>query len=141
MGKKSPPLLQSQKITFNSILSLGCSIHGRLETKGNYHVIGEVWGDIVELESSNAILWIDKYACVRGNISFSNVVLAGKLEGNMTVSGIVEVCSGATINGDIESERLHVDPNARINGRLSCRNGSQLDGALKNLTSNSDLGN
>jgi cytoskeletal protein CcmA (bactofilin family) len=134
MGKKSPPLLQSQKITFNSILSSGCVIHGKLETKGSYHVAGEIMGDIVELEGSNAILWIDKYAYVRGNISFSNVVLAGKLEGNMAVSGIVEVCSGATINGDIESERLYVDSNARINGRLSCRNGAELGGALKNLT-------
>jgi len=140
MVKKSPPLLQSQKITFNSILSLGCSIHGKLETKGNYHVVGEIWGDIVELESNNAILWIDKYAYVRGNIFFSNVVLAGKVEGNMVVSGIVEVCSSATISGDIESERLHVDPNARINGRLICKNSSQLEGALKNFASNSDLG-
>jgi cytoskeletal protein CcmA (bactofilin family) len=140
MSKKIPPLLQSQKITFDSILGSGCVIHGKLETKANYHVVGQVLGDIVELEGSNAILWIDKYAFVRGNISFSNVVLAGKLEGNMTVSGIVEVCSGATINGDIESERLHVDPNARINGRLSSRNGAELDGALKNLSSDTGLG-
>ena len=139
MSKKIPPLLQSQKITFDSILGSGCVIHGKLETKANYHVVGQVLGDIVELEVGNAILWIDKYAYVRGNISFSNVVLEGKLEGNMAVSGIVEVCSGATINGDIESERLHVDPNARINGRLRCRNGTQFDGALKNFTSDTDL--
>ena len=48
-------------------------------------------------------------------------------------SGTVEVCSGAIISADIESERLHVDPNARINGRLSCLNGNQLKKALGNI--------
>ncbi len=55
MNKIKPPLLQSQKFTFNSILGSGCVIHGKLETKANYHVVGQVFGDIVELESSNGI--------------------------------------------------------------------------------------
>jgi cytoskeletal protein CcmA (bactofilin family) len=48
-------------------------------------------------------------------------------------SGTVEVCSGAIISADIESERLHVEPNARINGRLSCLNGNQLKEALGHM--------
>jgi cytoskeletal protein CcmA (bactofilin family) len=88
----------------------------------------------VEFENGNGILWIDKYASVKGNITCTNIVLAGKVEGNVVASGTVEVCSGATISGDIESERLHVDPNARINGRLSSLNGDQLKQALGNMT-------
>jgi cytoskeletal protein CcmA (bactofilin family) len=133
MSKKTPPLLQSQKMTFNSILGSGCVIHGKLETRGNYQIAGQVLGDIVELENGNGILWIDKYASVKGNITCTNIVLAGKVEGNVVASGTVEVCSGATISGDIESERLHVDPNARINGRLSSLNGDQLKQALGNM--------
>ena len=133
MSKKIPPLLQSQKFTFNSILGSGCVIHGKLETRANYRVVGQVLGDIVELENDNGILWIDQSASVRGNITCSNVVIAGKVEGNVVASGIVEVCSGATISGDIESEHLHVDPNARINGRLSCSSGDQLKKALSNM--------
>ena len=131
--KKIPPLLQSQKITFTSILGSGCVVHGKLKTRGNYHVVGQVLGDIVELENGNGILWIDKYASVRGNITCSNIVIAGKVEGTVVASGTVEVCSGAIISADIESERLHVDPNARINGRLSCLNGNQLKKALGNI--------
>jgi cytoskeletal protein CcmA (bactofilin family) len=87
----------------------------------------------VELENGNGILLIDKHASVKGNITCSNLVLAGKVVGNVVASGTVEVCSGATIRGDIESERLHVDPNARINGRLSSLNGDQLKQALGNM--------
>jgi cytoskeletal protein CcmA (bactofilin family) len=90
-------------------------------------------GDIVELENDNGILWIDQSASVRGNITCSNVVIAGKVEGNVVASGIVEVCSGATISGDIESEHLHVDPNAKINGRLTCSNGDQLKKTLDKM--------
>ena len=136
MSKKITPLLQSQKIIFNSILGAGCVIHGKLETRANYHVIGQVFGDIVELENVNGILWIDQYASVRGNITCSNIVIAGKVEGNVVASGAVEVCAGATISGDIESDRLHVDSNARINGRLSCSNGDQLKKALGNMKPN-----
>ena len=133
MSKKIPHLLQSQKFTFDSILGSGCVIHGKLETTANYRVVGQVLGDIVELENENGILWIDQSASVKGNITCSNIVIAGKVEGNVVASGIVEVCSGATMSGDIESERLHVDPNARINGRLSCSSGDQLNKALGNM--------
>jgi cytoskeletal protein CcmA (bactofilin family) len=133
MSKKIPPLLQSQKITFNSILGFGCVIHGKLETRANYNVVGRVLGDIVELENGSGILWIDRHASVRGNITCTNIVIAGKVEGSVVASGTVEVCSGATISGDIESEHLHVDPNARINGRLTCSNGDQLKKALGNI--------
>jgi cytoskeletal protein CcmA (bactofilin family) len=133
MSKKISPLLQSQKITFNSILGSGCVIHGKLETRGNYQIVGQVLGDIVELENGNGIIWIDKNASVRGNITCTNIVLAGKVEGNVVASGTVEVCSGASISGDIESERLHVDPYARINGRLNSLDGDQLKKTLVNM--------
>jgi cytoskeletal protein CcmA (bactofilin family) len=133
MSKKITPLLQSQKFTFDSVLGSGCVIHGKLETRANYRVVGQVLGDIVELEKDNGILWIDQSASVRGNITCTNIVIAGKVEGNVVASGKVEVCSGATMSGDIESERLHVDPNAKINGRLTCSNGDQLKKALGNI--------
>ena len=133
MSKKLPPLLQSQKFTFDSILGSGCVIHGKLETRANYRVVGQVLGDIVELGNDNGILWIDQYASVKGNITWSNIVIAGKVEGTVVASGTVEVCSGAIISADIESERLHVDPNARINGRLSCLNGNQLKKTLGHM--------
>ena len=133
MSKKIPQLLQSQKFTFDSILGSGCVIHGKLETRANYRVVGQVLGDIVELEKDNGILWIDQSASVRGNITCTNIVIAGKVEGNVVASGTVEVCSGATMSGDIESERLHVDPNAKINGRLSCSSGDQLKKVLGNM--------
>ena len=133
MSKKIPPLLQSQKFTFDSILGSGCVIHGKLETRANYRVVGQVLGDIVELGNDNGILWIDQHASVKGNITCSNIVIAGKVEGNVVASGTVEVCSGATMSGDIESERLHVDPNAKINGRLSCSSGDQLKKVLGNM--------
>jgi cytoskeletal protein CcmA (bactofilin family) len=100
---------------------------------GNYLIIGQVMGDIVDIENKDAVLWIDKSAYVKGNVQCTNLVLVGKLEGNVVASGVVEVCSGATIIGDIQSERLHVDSNARINGRLTCLNGDNLEDVLKNM--------
>ena len=132
-SKKTTQLLQTQKIAFKSILNKGCTIHGGLEFSGNYTVMGRIVGDIVDVENKNAILWVDTSAHIKGNVQCCNLVLVGKLEGNVVATGAVEVCSGATIIGDIQSNRLHVDSNARINGRLSCLNGENLEAVLKNM--------
>ena len=108
---------------------------------GNYLIVGQVMGDIVDIENKDAVLWIDKSAFVKGNVQCNNLVLVGKLEGNVVASGAVEVCSGATIIGDIQSARLHVDSNARINGRLTCLNGDNLEDVLKNMTLDTEIKN
>jgi cytoskeletal protein CcmA (bactofilin family) len=133
-NKKNSQLMQEQKIAFKSLLDKGCVIHGKLEFSGNYSVMGQIVGDVVDVENKGAILWVDKSAYVKGNIQCSNMVLVGKLEGNVVASGMVEVCSGATIIGDIQSERLYVDSNARINGRLSCLNGENLEQVLQTMS-------
>ena len=139
--KKTSQLLQSQKISFNSVLGAGCVIHGKLEVDGNYHVVGQVFGDIAQIDSSRGILWIDKVAYIRGNIICGDLVLAGRLEGNVVSSGVVEICSSAIIIGDIQSERLHVNSNARINGRLSCFNSNDIEDVIKTMPLNSNLEN
>jgi cytoskeletal protein CcmA (bactofilin family) len=138
--KKTSQLLQSQKISFNSILGASCVIHGKLEVAGNYHVVGQVLGDISGI-GDKGILWVNKLAHVRGNIICGDLVLAGRLEGNVVSSGVVEICSSAIIIGDIQSERLHVDSNARINGRLSCFNSNDIEDVIKTMPPNSNLEN
>ena len=140
-NKKTPSLLQTQKLSFKSTLDKGCLIQGNLNMSGNYLIVGQVMGDIVDLENKDAVLWIDKSAFVKGNVQCNNLVLVGKLEGNVVASGAVEVCSGATIIGDIQSARLHVDSNARINGRLTCLNGDNLEDVLKNMTLDTEIKN
>jgi cytoskeletal protein CcmA (bactofilin family) len=138
--KKTSQLLQSQKISFNSVLGAGCVIHGKLEVAGNYHVVGQVLGDISRI-GDKGILWVNKLAHVRGNIICGDLVLAGRLEGNVLSSGVVEICSSAIIIGDIQSERLHVNSNARINGRLSCFNSNDIEDVIKTMPPNSNLEN
>jgi len=140
-NKKTPSLLQTQKLSFKSTLDKGCLIQGNLNMSGNYLIVGQVMGDIVDIENKDAVLWIDKSAFVKGNVQCNNLVLVGKLEGNVVASGAVEVCSGATIIGDIQSARLHVDSNARINGRLTCLNGDNLEDVLKNMTLDTEIKN
>ena len=140
-NKKTPSLLQTQKLSFKSTLDKGCLIQGNLNMSGNYLIVGQVMGAIVDIENKDAVLWIDKSAFVKGNVQCNNLVLVGKLEGNVVASGAVEVCSGATIIGDIQSARLHVDSNARINGRLTCLNGDNLEDVLKNMTLDTEIKN
>lgn len=136
--KKTSQLLQLQKISFKSVLDKGCTIHGKLEFSGSYHVLGQVLGDVIDIEAKDAVLWVEKSAYIKGNIQCGNLVLLGRLEGNIVASGTVEVCSGATIIGDIQSERLHIDSNARVNGRLSCLNGKNLEEVLQSMSPDSN---
>ena len=132
-SQKSTPLLQKQKLSFKSTLDKGCTIEGNLHISGNYLIAGQVVWDIFEIENSKFVLYIDKTAYVKGNVHCTNLVLVGKLEGNVIANGTVEVCAGSTIIGDIQSTKLHVDSNARINGKLICLNGQNIEEVMKDM--------
>jgi cytoskeletal protein CcmA (bactofilin family) len=66
-------------------------------------------------ENEIGTLVIDKPAHIQGNIYYTNLIVAGTLDGNIYASGSVEIYPSAVIRGDIH-------PEAKVNGRLNCFN-------------------
>lgn len=82
-------------------LRINGTFEGKLDTRGN--------------------LTIGENAKVRANIQGDNIIIAGKVVGNVTASQSLSVVSPASIEGDIYTPRLSVGEGSIIEGRLTMK--------------------
>lgn len=119
----------SSHLSFTNAISAGSKVLGNLEGYGNIQVLGHFVGDITEAPESKATLVIDKDGVLTGDLHYTNLIVAGTIEGTITVDEKIEVYPSALIRGDIRYKSIDIHPNAKVNGLLTC---TVLDkGALK----------
>ncbi len=82
-------------------LRINGTFEGKLDTKGN--------------------LTIGENAKVRANIHGDNIVIAGKVVGNVTASQSLSVVSPASIEGDIITPRFSVGEGSIIEGKVTMK--------------------
>ena len=87
------------------------------EVKGSEDLIvdGRVEGTVTLLESR---LTIGPHASVAADLSAKDVLIMGRVQGNVVASGRVELRAGCTVEGDIRALRLAVEDNAVFRGKV-----------------------
>ena len=107
-------------LVFTNEIGVGSKLVGNLEGNGNVRIAGQFTGDVVEAVDSKATLYIDKTGVLSGDISYSNLIVAGAVKGAITVTGKITVYPTAVIRGNIRYKVLDIHPDACVNGLLSC---------------------
>jgi len=102
----------------DSLIGSNSVFTGNIESEGSIRVDGKLVGDI----TVTGDVYIGEQAVVKGNIEASNVNLAGTIEGNMTVKGLLKVLSTAKLFGDIMVKSFVVDEGALFQGKCSMMN-------------------
>ena len=110
----------SSQLTFTNEIGAGSKVLGNLQGNGNIRVLGHFVGDITEALESKATLVIDKDGVLTGDLHYTNLIVAGTIEGTITVDEKIEVYPSALIRGDIRYKSIDIHPNARVNGLLTC---------------------
>ncbi len=95
-------------------LGPGTSFEGLVTFEGTLRVEGELAGTV---HAAAGALWVGPKARVRACIQVEELVLAGKLVGNVTALRRVELLPGAELDGDITTPLLAVADGGRIAGR------------------------
>jgi cytoskeletal protein CcmA (bactofilin family) len=87
------------------------------EVKGSEDLIvdGRVEGTVSLLESR---LTIGPNANVAADLSAKDILILGKVQGNLVASGRVELRAGCLVEGDIRALRLAVEDNAVFRGKV-----------------------
>lgn len=98
----------------NAYLPRGSTILGNIEFHNAARIDGRVEGDIVAM----AQVTVGESAAVAGRIEAPEVLLAGKVTGDITARRI-EIASTATVMGNLSAAVLKVDPGALLDGRCS----------------------
>lgn len=97
--------------------AIGKSVQIRGEVKGNEDLMvdGHVEGTIT-LEDSKLI--IGPHADVEANLAARDVIVTGRVKGDVKASGRVELRKGCDLTGDIVAGRLSIEENATFRGRV-----------------------
>jgi cytoskeletal protein CcmA (bactofilin family) len=96
---------------------IGKSVEIRGEVKGSEDLIvdGHVEGTVSLSESR---LTIGPNAHVAADLTAKDVLILGRVQGNVVASGRVELRSGCSVEGDIRALRLSVEDNAVFRGKV-----------------------
>jgi len=113
LGRKKETELSSQEV--RTILGPGCLFEGNLALpEGLTRIDGEVIGNI----KGNGGLIIGEKGFVKGDLSFENVVVYGKVHGNIRARSL-EIRASGRVDGDVQVQELMIEKGAIYNGKCS----------------------
>ncbi len=90
-------------------------IKGELSGSEDLYLDGEVEGSI---ELRDHSLTIGPNGQVRANINAKDVIIQGKVDGNVSSSGRVELRNSAILIGDISTQRIVIEDGAYFKGGI-----------------------
>ncbi|HEX4650872.1 MAG TPA: polymer-forming cytoskeletal protein [Granulicella sp.] len=99
----------------STVIGKSVSIRGEFSASEDLYLDGEIQGTI-SLPGNR--LTIGPNARVQAEVRVRDVIVFGRLEGNIHASGRVELRQSAVMQGDIIASRLSIEENASVKGRI-----------------------
>jgi len=97
-----------------SIIGIGMTVHGNLETGGVVKVEGIVNGHV----SASQQVLVAKGGEIDGDVDTREAVVGGTICGAVRALERVEIQAGATVQGDVTTKRIAVAEGAVLNGSI-----------------------
>jgi len=113
-GKKKK--YSSAKI--DTLIAKSTTINGDLVFSGGLHIDGKVVGNVIAEEGSLAVLSLSENGSIEGEVKVPNMVLNGKIVGDVFGSNRVELASKSRINGSVYYNLIEMAIGAEVNGGL-----------------------
>ena len=102
----------------DTLVGQGTEINGDLVFTGGLHVDGRINGNVVAEEGSPSILILSEFGHIEGEVKVPNMVLNGKIVGDVYGSTRVELAPKSRINGSVYYNLIEMAIGAEVNGRL-----------------------
>jgi len=103
----------------NAFLGKGASLEGKMSFEGTFHIVGKYEGGILSGDS----LVIAETAEVNARIKVNNLVVKGKVSGNIRATNRIEIHRSGEIWGDIQTPALIIMEGALFEG--NCQMGKR----------------
>jgi cytoskeletal protein CcmA (bactofilin family) len=98
-----------------TIIAAGTTIVGDVGSEGVVKVEGTVQGTV----RAATQLLVAPGALIRGDVFAPEIVAGGEIHGSVHGEERVEIQAGALVDGDIQTQRLHIAEGGRVNGQIS----------------------
>ena len=111
--EKQPQVLK------RNIIGSDTSIIGDIVSEGDFRVDGKIDGTI----KTTGRVVIGKSGYANGKIDCNNAEIEGKFSGKLFVSSQLTLKATAKVSGEIEINKLYVEPGAELNATCSMKGG------------------
>ncbi len=102
----------------NTIIGKGTKIYGDIDFSGGLHIDGHVVGNLASTNDDHASLTLSEHGLIEGEIHIPNIIVNGKVEGNIYSSNHLELLKKAKIYGNAYYDVIEIAVGAEINGNL-----------------------
>jgi cytoskeletal protein CcmA (bactofilin family) len=106
----------------STVIGKSVIIRGDLSGHEDLYIDGDIEGTITLKESR---LTIGPNAQIRADINVGDVVIFGKLAGNIHATGRVDLRQSASVKGDIFAGRLSIEESAVLSGRVELKSSAE----------------
>lgn len=97
-----------------TVIGVAVKVRGDFQGKGNVVVEGELDGSL----TTDGSLYVGERASIKANVSAREAKILGKVTGNISLVGLLELGPQARIEGDLTIGALSVANGATINGQI-----------------------
>ena len=101
-----------------TMIAQGTQLKGDIQFEGGLLVEGVIHGNVIAEPGSDALLRLSEVGRIDGEIRVPNVIINGKVTGNVYSSGHVELAAKAVVNGDVHYNLIEMVMGAEVNGSL-----------------------
>jgi cytoskeletal protein CcmA (bactofilin family) len=108
-------------------------IKGEVTGSESLYIDGRVEGSI---NLSGNRVTIGRNGVVAANINAREIVVLGKVRGNLTASDRVDIRSDGSLTGDVVAARISIEDGAFFKGGIDIRKGGKTDSKLEEVTKN-----
>lgn len=98
-----------------AIIGKSVRIHGELTGSEDLYLDGEIEGTVALTESR---FTVGPNARVFADIQARDVIVFGRIEGNIQATGRVELRQGSSVVGNINAQRLSIEESAAVSGKV-----------------------
>ena len=99
----------------HNIMATKTTFIGNVFAENHFRLDGKLEGNV----SCSGKVVIGEQGEVTGDVTADNAEILGKVDGNLIISNTLIVKASATVNGNIQTSILEIEPHATFNG--SCK--------------------
>ena len=107
----------SQDYRNHTLIAPSATVRGDIEFSGGLHIQGTVEGN-VSVGKDGGRLVIGESGVVKGEIQVAQVVINGRVEGDVHATENLELAEKASVEGNVYYRMIEMVMGARVNGKL-----------------------
>lgn len=117
--KKPQPAIEQTKLA--TLIAQDIIISGSLEYADGLRLDGSVKGNVTGKPGAKTLLVLSERGSIEGNVHGYDIVVNGRIHGDVIADHFVELQANAHVVGNIYYQQLQMDCGASVDGKLAKR--------------------